>query len=103
MKLDREKFQPIQAAPAMPAGSNASTPPAASEAQTIGTQLAISSTPAGADIEIDGNFVGSTPSTISVAAGAHQVVLKKKGFKPWERKVTTSNGQVNISAELETQ
>ena len=64
-------------------------------------QLQISSTPDAADIEIDGSFVGNTPSTIGVAAGAHQISVKKSGFKPWERKITVSSGQVNVNAMLE--
>ena len=65
-------------------------------------KLSVSSTPEGADIEIDGNFVGSTPSEISVAEGDHTIVIKKSGFTPWERKLkTTSGSAVHIDAELE--
>jgi hypothetical protein len=64
-------------------------------------KLEISSTPDGADIEIDGNYVGSTPSTVGAAAGRHQISLKKSGFKPWERKITISTGQIKVNAALE--
>jgi len=64
-------------------------------------QLEISSTPDSADIEIDGNYVGSTPSNVGVAAGEHQISLKKPGFKPWERKITISTGQISVRASLE--
>jgi hypothetical protein len=64
-------------------------------------QMQVSSTPDGADIEIDGNYVGSTPSTVGAAAGQHQISLKKSGFKPWERKMTVTNGQINVNATLE--
>ena len=64
-------------------------------------QLAVSSDPAGADIEIDGNFVGNTPSTVGVAAGQHDITVKKSGFKPWDRKMMVSSGQVNVNATLE--
>ena len=64
-------------------------------------QLQISSTPDGANIEIDGNFVGNTPSTVGVAAGSHQISIKKSGFKPWQRKVMVSSGQINLNATLE--
>ena len=64
-------------------------------------QLHISSTPAGADIEIDGNFAGNTPSTVGVAAGQHQLVVKKSGYKPWEKKIAVSSGQVKVDAVLE--
>jgi protein-tyrosine-phosphatase len=64
-------------------------------------QLQISSTPDGADIEIDGNYIGSTPSTVGATPGQHQVSIKKSGFKPWERKITVSTGQINVNASLE--
>jgi len=76
--------------------SAAPTPAAPSQ-----TQVQISSTPDAADIEIDGSFVGSTPSTVGVAAGQHEISVKKTGFKPWERKITVSSGQVNVNAVLE--
>ncbi|MGA2695864.1 MAG: PEGA domain-containing protein, partial [Terriglobales bacterium] len=66
-------------------------------------QLAVSSDPAGADIEIDGNFVGNTPSTLNVPTGQHQIAVKKSGFKPWERKMMVSGGQVNVNATLEAE
>jgi hypothetical protein len=64
-------------------------------------QIQVTSTPDAADIEIDGSFVGNTPSTVGVAAGQHQISVKKSGFKPWERKIAVSSGQVNLNAVLE--
>ena len=113
VKLDLAKFQPpplVPAAQQAPAASPAATPnagptdtPPLSLDQAAGAQLEVSSTPDGADIEIDGNFVGSTPSTVGVAAGPHQLSVKKAGFKPWERKVTVSSGHIKIDATLESQ
>jgi hypothetical protein len=43
------------------------------------------------DIEVDGSFVGSTPSTVNVAAGKHEILVKKSGLVAehdggeWER------------------
>jgi hypothetical protein len=68
-----------------------------------GAKVSLISTPIGGDIEIDGAFVGSTPSSIELTAGDHVIVVKKKGYKPWERKVRVSAGDVNLSAELEKQ
>lgn len=62
--------------------------------------LDISSTPPGADIEVDGKFVGSTPSSISLSPGDHEIVVKKTGFSAWEKKVSVSSGHINIAAEL---
>jgi hypothetical protein len=75
--------------------------PAAAPAGTAQTSLAIDSTPAGADIEIDGAFVGDTPSTVFVASGNHQIVVKKKGFADWTRTLSATSGTVHLNAELE--
>jgi hypothetical protein len=101
---------PSSATPAVPAAAPAATPSAApsdttavSPDQGAAAELEVSSTPDGADIEIDGNFVGNTPSTMGVAAGTHEVSVKKAGFKPWQRKITVSSGHVKIDAALEAQ
>ncbi|HWH59391.1 MAG TPA: PEGA domain-containing protein [Terriglobales bacterium] len=62
--------------------------------------LDISSTPAGADIEIDGKFVGSTPSSISLSPGDHDIVVKKAGFSAWQKKMSVSAGHITLAAEL---
>lgn len=119
VKLDPAKFQPapfVPAAPPVPStqevppSSPAATPNAGSTDtapvspdQGAAAELEVSSTPDGADIEIDGNFVGSTPSTVGVVAGSHQLSVKKAGFKPWERKITVSSGHIKIDATLESQ
>ncbi len=65
--------------------------------------LNIDSTPAGADIEVDGSFVGSTPSTINLPFGSHQVVVKKKGFADWTKTLNVTGGSVHLSVGLEAQ
>jgi general secretion pathway protein A len=75
------------------APANALTPPLAS--------LNISSTPPGADIEIDGAFVGNTPSTISIAPGIHRISTRKKGFADWSRSLNVTGGAIHLNAELE--
>ena len=65
------------------------------------TQLEVASTPAGADIEVDGNFVGSTPSAIFLKPGEYNVAVKKNGYTSWERKVKVTGGNVNLVAELQ--
>ncbi|HLW80313.1 MAG TPA: PEGA domain-containing protein [Terriglobia bacterium] len=64
--------------------------------------VAVKSTPDGADITVDGKYVGSTPSTLRLAAGDHTIAVEKSGFKPWQRTVTVSEGgNINIDATLE--
>ena len=95
MKLDAARFQPAPPSPVVAAKAQAD--PAAP------TQLDISSTPPGADIEIDGNFVGNTPSAVGVSMGEHQLSVRKSGFKPWERKLSVSTGHINVDATLESE
>lgn len=97
----------IRAAAAKPAASSALVPPLA-EVSNKGAavpapspKISVASTPDGADIEIDGSFVGNTPSVIELPAGEHVVILKKSGYKPWERKLKVTGGDIKITAELE--
>ncbi len=76
--------------------SNTSSQPVAAAGQ-----ISVGSNPAGADIEVDGSFVGSTPSSIDVAPGDHTVVVKKSGYKDWQRKMKVSGGSIRVSADLE--
>lgn len=94
LKLDVAKFQPSQ--PATTLAATTTSPSAAAQGQ-----LQISSDPAGADIEVDGNYVGNTPSTVAAATGQHEISIEKAGFKPWHRKITVSAGQINVVAQLE--
>jgi hypothetical protein len=89
MQLDLVRFG---AAPALLAPSAAAT---------TQVSLVVESTPPGADIEVDGTFVGSTPSTVSLTPGSHGVMVKKKGFIDWSRTVNVMGGSVHLSAELE--
>jgi len=76
--------------------STAATVPAAQVAK-----VAITSSPDSADIEIDGSFVGNTPSTTELVPGEHTISVKKSGFKAWERKVKVGGGDIRINAEME--
>lgn len=74
----------------------------ATPAASTNGKLSIVSIPDGADIEVDGSFVGNAPSDVQVAEGDHTVTIKKTGFKDWERKMKVSGGSsVHLSAELE--
>ena len=97
----------IRAAAVKPAAPTPSLVPAAavsikSAAVTVPIpKISVASTPGGADIEIDGSFVGNTPSVVELAPGEHVVIVKKSGYKPWERKLKVSGGEIKLTAELE--
>jgi len=65
--------------------------------------LIIESTPPGADIEIDGAFVGNTPSTVLAAPGSHQIAVKKKGLTDWTKTLSVTGGTVHLNADLDQQ
>ena len=65
-------------------------------------KLSIASVPDGADIEIDGNFAGNTPSDLEVPEGERSIVVKKSSYKSWERKMKVVAGSsIHLNAEME--
>jgi len=79
----------------------ASSKSALAPAVTAAPKVSVVSTPEGADIEIDGSFVGNTPSSVELAAGEHVVTVTKSGYKPWQRKLKVTGGEIHLTAELE--
>lgn len=67
-----------------------------------GATVNVSCTPSGADVLVDGEFVGNCPSTLKVAAGKHTVLVKMAGYQEWSREVTVQAGSaVQLTAELQ--
>ena len=88
---------------AVPLATPVSQPVSAEPCSTLSensASLAISSNPRGADIEIDGNFVGNTPSTIQLKPGEHEIGISMRGYQEWKRKINVTGGNVNINADL---
>lgn len=65
-----------------------------------GARVEFSSDPNGGEIFVNGKFVGSTPSKISLAPGEYRVEIRKRGYETWQRDVTITGGDVAILAEL---
>jgi hypothetical protein len=101
VRMDIAKFQPeAPTKQGSMAGSEAASRPISSVLST--GKLSIEAIPEGADIDIDGNFVGNAPSDVQVAEGDHTIAVKKPGFKDWERKLkVTAGSSVHLSANLE--
>ena len=97
--LDPAKFQP------QPPAQSVSTAGAATNVKPTeaDVKVEVSSTPDGADVLVDGNFVGNTPSSVGVLPGDHVITVKKVGYRAWERKVAISSGHVKLAAELESE
>ena len=105
--LDPKRFQTAIAAPdatqaqapvsSVAPSTNSADPPATASVE-------VKSTPDGADITVDGKYVGSTPSTLKLPVGDHKIKLEKTGFKTWERTLAVSAGTsatVNPALEKE--
>ena len=99
MRLDIAKFQPATSSIPTQAttvnGVGHGGPP-------LGPNVHMESVPPGADIEVDGSFVGSTPSDLEISDGEHMISVRKTGFKEWSRKLRIEGAsKVHLSAELE--
>ena len=83
-----------------PSGSApAATAPSGPEA-TASVQF--SSDPTGAEIAIDGDYAGDTPSLIKLKRGTHSIKIAKNGYQPWVRSIEIAGGESrNLAAELE--
>ena len=65
------------------------------------SKVMVSSEPSGADIFVDGNFMGNTPSLLQLSTGSHTVRIEAKGQKSWSRDVrVTPGGKITIQATL---
>jgi hypothetical protein len=54
-----------------------------------------------ADVELDGKFVGNTPTTLRLKPGEYTITVRKAGFAPWTRKLAAiPDNELKITAEL---
>jgi hypothetical protein len=66
--------------------------------------IQLTSSPSGAEIYLDSQFRGSTPSTISgIEPGNHTLEFRSKGYKSWKSVVTVPSGTSNYYAALTAQ
>jgi len=59
------------------------------------------SSPAGADVYLDGRPVAKTPSTFTVAPGEYTITMRKQDFRSWQRKLQVTGGKSRVAAHLE--
>jgi hypothetical protein len=74
--------------------------PSPAQSSVVTSTVSVSCALPGADIFVDEDFVGNTPSTINVTAGRHIITVKKSGFQDWVRIVNFSGGAITLNAEL---
>lgn len=62
--------------------------------------VTINSNESGADIEINGSFVGNTPTTLKLAPGQYAIVVRK-GMQVWQRTLQATSGSITLNASFE--
>jgi hypothetical protein len=61
----------------------------------------IKSNPDGAEIYVDGKFVGNAPSKLRIPAGDHLLRASMSGYTDWQKTITiTSAGAITVNAVL---
>jgi hypothetical protein len=82
--------------------STADSKPSSAPSQAGNGTVSVSSNPSGADVSLDGEFVGNCPSTLKMSPGKHMVTVKLSGYKDWSREITVQSGSdVQLTANLE--
>jgi hypothetical protein len=85
----------------IPTGVEAVTVPK-SEAAPEESSVMVTSNPDGAEIHVDGEFVGNAPATLKLAPGKRKVKVTAAGHKPWEREVSVPKAsELKVNAVLE--
>jgi len=93
-------------APSADPSSQAPAPQAA-EQQTAASSgdpatVVVKSAPDGADISLDGDYMGSTPSTLRMKPGHHALNIEKSGFKTWQRSLNVNPDEtITVDASLD--
>ncbi len=73
----------------------------ASSAQASGA-VNVSSVPSGADVLVDGQFVGNCPAALKLTPGKHTVTVRMNSYKDWSRDINVEAGsQVQLNASLD--
>src|SRR5579884_142022 len=80
-------FRPPRESTPSGTGTTTKTPPAATG------KVHLSTTPAGAEIVINGELKGTAPLTLDLPAGSHELVAKMKGHHPLEATITVAAGE----------
>lgn len=73
-----------------PAGTKTKPAPSVSDCGT-GT-IGLQASPDGADILVDGAFVGNAPASLKLSPGKHSVQVSAPGYSEWQREVSVFGG-----------
>lgn len=66
--------------------------------------IVVISTPDGAEVSVDGAFVGNAPATLRLPAGKHTVKVALAGYREWTKDLTVlASSELKLNAPLEKQ
>lgn len=61
----------------------------------------LESTPPGADVEVDGRYVGNTPAQLKLTPGKHSIKVTAPGHKAWVRELDVlADSEVSLNAAM---
>jgi PEGA domain len=84
-----------------PALSEPTSPASQNGAPAIGT-IEVHSLPDGAEVYVDGSFIGNAPATLKLAPGQHTIRVTQTGYKEWSREIAVQAGsEAHLSASLD--
>lgn len=65
-------------------------------------KVSVVSEPDGADVYLDGSYVGSTPARLELPAGTYRVSMRLPGYQEWQRELRVLAGsELTLRARLE--
>jgi hypothetical protein len=83
--------------------SRAQTSYVSSGESSGGGTIKMESDPPGAEIYVDGNFVGQTPAVISLGPGLHHLAMKAVGKRAWEKDLDVlKDSQISLHPTLDS-
>lgn len=87
----------------VPSGT-AATPTTATSADPQQGIVSVTSNPEGADVSVDGSFVGNAPAVLKLSPGKHTVSVNESGFGKWTKDLLVMAGSsVKLNATLTKQ
>jgi hypothetical protein len=60
----------------------------------------VTSNPAGADVILNGIFMGKTPITLQLTTGIHEIKVVLPGYEPWSRRFNAQSGKAGMDVNL---
>lgn len=93
----------VPTAPAQVTQKETPRPPApavAAPAPAEVVSVTVNSNEAGADIEVNGSFVGNAPTTLKLAPGQYAITVRK-GMQVWQRNLQVTSGSITLNATFE--